>query len=122
MSFSERKQLYESIINYRKKPLISYVTSIRPNLGGIMAGDAITPIIEQINSIPEEERKVDFLIISNGGDPITALRIIGLLRERFDQISGLHRIGSVSGRFWALRQTDSAYTPHRSTLPFQQEQ
>ncbi len=89
MSLFERKKLYESIVNYRKRPLITYVTSIRPNLGGIMAGDAITPIIEQINTIPIEEKEVDFIIISNGGDPITALRIIGLLRERFDHISVL---------------------------------
>ena len=87
MSLMQRKELYKSIVAYRNKPLIAYVTSIRPNLSGMMAGDAISSIISQINAIPKEIREIDFLIISNGGDPITALRIIGLLRERFDHIS-----------------------------------
>ena len=54
-----------------------------------MAGDAISQIIEQIAKVPKTETNIDFLIISNGGDPITALRIIGLLRERFEHISVL---------------------------------
>lgn len=89
MAYTERKDLYQAIFDIRKKPLISYVTSIRPNMGGHMAGDAILPIIEQINQIPQTENEIDFLIISNGGDPITALRIIELLRERFNHISVL---------------------------------
>ena len=89
MSYIERKLLYKEIVDKRNRPLIVYVTSIRTNMGGKMAGDAITPIIEQINKIPIENTNVDFLIISNGGDPITALRIIGLLRERFEHISVL---------------------------------
>ena len=89
MPYSNRKVLFEKISEKRKRPLISYVTSIRPNMGGAMAGDVIIPIIEQIERIPESEKEVDFLIISNGGDPIVALRIMSLLRERFDKISVL---------------------------------
>ena len=40
MSLMQRKELYKSIVAYRNKPLIAYVTSIRPNLSGMMAGDA----------------------------------------------------------------------------------
>ena len=89
MGYIERQKIYKSIVSIRKKPLIAYVTSIRPNLSGHMAGDAISPIIEQINKIPKSYKEVDFLIISNGGDPITSLRIIGLLRERFEKITVL---------------------------------
>ena len=89
MGYAERKKLYKAIGDMRKAPLISYVTSIRPNLGGQMAGDAISAIINQINRIPPSYDAVDFLIISNGGDPITSLRIIGLLRERFKKITVL---------------------------------
>lgn len=89
MGYIERHKIYKSIENIRKRPLISYVTSIRPNLSGQMAGDAISPIIEQINRIPKAFKEVDFLIISNGGDPITSLRIIGLLRERFEKVTVL---------------------------------
>ena len=53
MGHIERQKIYKSIVSMRKKPLIAYVTSIRPNLSGHMAGDAISPIIEQINKIPK---------------------------------------------------------------------
>lgn len=89
MSYSERKTLLEKITNIRRRPLITYVTSIRPNMSCSMAGDAISQIIEQVMLIPKEEKNIDLLIISNGGDPITSLRIVSLLRERFDSISVL---------------------------------
>jgi hypothetical protein len=54
-----------------------------------MAGDALSPIIAQIQAIPATETEADFLIISNGGDPITALRIVSCLRERFEKFSVL---------------------------------
>lgn len=89
MSYTTRKSLFEQIENIRQRPLIAYVTSIRPNLSGQMAGDSIDHIIKQIQQIPMDKREIDFLVISNGGDPITSLRIITLLRERFDRISVL---------------------------------
>ena len=89
MSYTTRKDLFEKIETHRSRPLIAYVTSIRPNFSGQMAGDSVDYIIKQIQSIPTTQREIDFLIISNGGDPITALRIISLLRERFDKISVL---------------------------------
>lgn len=54
-----------------------------------MAGDAIRPFIDQLELIPSDIKEVDFLIISNGGDPITALRMMSILRERFDNIAVL---------------------------------
>ncbi len=89
MSYASRKELLRKISEKRGRYLISYVTSIRPNMSCNMAGDAIIPVIEQIDSIPETAQEVDFLIISNGGDPITSLRIMSLLRERFDKIAVL---------------------------------
>lgn len=89
MGYKERKKMFDSIKAKRKRPLITYVTSIRPGMSCMMAGDAIRPIIDQLSLIPEEEKKVDFLIISNGGDPITSMRIMGLLRERFDEVTVL---------------------------------
>ena len=87
MSYLTRKALFEQFEAKRGRPLISYVTSIRPNLSGNMAGDSIQHIIEQIRKIPDDNKEIDFLIISNGGDPITALRIVSVLRERFEKIS-----------------------------------
>ena len=87
MGYIERKELYKTFEEMRQKPLITYVTSIRNNMSPPMASDAIPPIMEQINKVPQDKKDIDFLIISNGGDPITALRIITILRERFDKIS-----------------------------------
>ncbi|MDR1164621.1 MAG: hypothetical protein LBO66_01880 [Deltaproteobacteria bacterium] len=54
-----------------------------------MAPDAILPLIELARKAPMEYSDVDFPIISNGGAPITASRIIDILRERFNHISVL---------------------------------
>ena len=87
MGFQKRREYYQAHERNRQKPLISYVTSIRLNMPSQMSSDAITTIIEQINSVPKDKKEIDFLIISNGGDPIAAQRIITMLRERFDRIS-----------------------------------
>ena len=87
MSYQTRLELYKRFENTRNKPLITYVTSIRANVPSQMSSDAIPQIIEQVNAIPREHRNIDFLIISNGGDPIAAQRIISILRERFEHIS-----------------------------------
>ena len=89
MGYQERTALFKQIEEKRQRPLISYITSIRPGLLSSMATDAIPYIIEQVNSIPADQDKIDFLIISNGGDPIVSLRIISMLRERFKHISVL---------------------------------
>lgn len=87
MSFQTRSGLYKQWESFRSRPLVSYVTSIRSGTSGVMASDAVPFIIDQINKIPPNERKIDFLIVSNGGDPITAQRIMSILRERFDEVS-----------------------------------
>lgn len=89
MSYLNRKKLYEALSSIRGRHLISYVTSIRPNMSCSMAGDAISQVIDQVSLIPDDVNEIDFLIISNGGDPITSLRIMSLLRERFDRITVL---------------------------------
>jgi ATP-dependent protease ClpP protease subunit len=87
MGYQTRTDLYNEFENIRKKPLITYVTSIRANVQSQMSSDAIPQIIEQVNAISNDSHDVDFLIISNGGDPIAAQRIISILRERFKRIS-----------------------------------
>lgn len=89
MSFETRKELYKRIEEVRNRKLITYVTSIRPGMSCEMAGDSINYILKQLNDIPKECQEIDFLIVSNGGDPITALRIITLLRERFKKVTVL---------------------------------
>ena len=89
MGYEDRKKLYRQLEEHRGNPLISYVTSIRPNLSSQMAADVIPYIIKQVERIGSSCREIDFLIVSNGGDPLTAHRINSILRERFDRINVL---------------------------------
>ncbi len=89
MTYAERVELYRQIEEERGRPLITYVTSSRPNAEGVIASDVIPEFCRQILEIPEDERKIDLLIVSRGGDPIVSWRIISLLRERFDEVGVL---------------------------------
>lgn len=89
MSHQNRVALYERIEQMRSRPLITYITSSRPNAAAQMASDVIPHLIKQINQIPKETKEIDILIVSNGGDPITSWSFINLLRERFDNIGVL---------------------------------
>jgi hypothetical protein len=89
MPFSQRAPLYEQIEQARQRPLICYVTSIRPNASGSIAADALPQLIKQLKAIDPASREVDFMVVSYGGDGIVAARIISLLRERFDRVAVL---------------------------------
>lgn len=84
MAFAERTELYRQIEQLRGKPLVTFVTSLRAGAGGQIAGDVLPEIIREIIHLPKSVREIDLLIVSNGGDPVTAWRIASLLRERFD--------------------------------------
>ncbi|WP_301663214.1 SDH family Clp fold serine proteinase [Methanoculleus frigidifontis] len=89
MTYAERVEFYRQIEKERGRPLITYVTSSRPNAEGVIASDVIPEFCRQILTIPEDKKKIDLLIVSRGGDPIVSWRIISLLRERFDEVGVL---------------------------------
>jgi len=87
MSYIDRKELYKKLEEKRKRPLLVYVTSIRPGCSAQMAQDVLPEFIKQINTIDKAVKEIDLLVLSNGGDPIVSWRIITLLREKFDKVS-----------------------------------
>jgi len=89
MAYDSRIELYKKIEERRQKPLIVYATSIRSGTNASIAGDVIVEFINHIDLIPNEIDEIDLLIISNGGDPIAAWRIMSILRERFKKVSVL---------------------------------
>lgn len=89
MGLTERIALYNQIEGHRKRPLIVYVTSKRPGVDTSMASDALPYIIDQLDTIPANERNLDLLIVSLGGDPMVAWRIMSLIRERADNVAVL---------------------------------
>lgn len=85
----ERVKLYRKIERRRKRPLIAYVTSTRQNSAGNISGDAVAELQEQLQRIPKGTKALDLLIVSSGGDPTVAWRIVSLIRERVDTFSVL---------------------------------
>jgi hypothetical protein len=86
MGRSERTSLYSEIEAHRGHPLISYVTSKRDGAHAIMATDALPFLIEQLDLLPPNTRELDLLIVSYGGDPMVAWRIMSLIRQRVDKV------------------------------------
>lgn len=65
------------------------MTSFRVNASASIASDVIPDFIKLIQSIPPEYKEIDLLIISYGGDPTVAYRIVSILRERFKKVGVL---------------------------------
>lgn len=89
MNYQDRTELYRQIAEIRKRPLISYVTSFRANANASIASDVISHFLKQISEIPSEIDSIDLMVISYGGDPTVAYRIVNLLRERFKKFGVL---------------------------------
>lgn len=89
MNHDTRKSLYQTISEKRQRPIISYVTSFRNNATASIASDVIPEFIKQVRAIDSAQNEIDLLIISYGGDPTVAYRIISILRERFKKIGVL---------------------------------
>lgn len=86
---SSRQSLYRQIEQTRKRPLIAYVTSTRQGSHGQISGDAVAEIQEQLQAIPRSAKALDLLLVSSGGDPTVAWRIVSLIRERVQSFSVL---------------------------------
>lgn len=89
MGLTERLEIYKKIEGHRNRPLIAYVTSKREGVISAMASDALPYLIEQLDSLGTSATDLDFLIVSFGGDPMVAWRIMSLIRERVDKVSVL---------------------------------
>lgn len=89
MTIEARLELYRRIEEKRKRPLVVYVTSNRPNATGQIASDSVAEILEQLQKLPSKTSELDFLIVSDGGDPTVAWRMVSLIRERVRRLSVL---------------------------------
>lgn len=89
MGLQARLQLYKKVEARRKRPLIVYVTSGRANANGQIAADSVPELLDQLQHLPKATKELDLLIVSDGGDPTVAWRIVSLIRERVARFSAL---------------------------------
>ena len=89
MALADRLKHYREIEKIRGRPVITYVTGNRMNASAQMGVDALPEIIDQILLLPKDAVAADLLIVSNGGDPTVAWRIMSLLRERVKTVGAL---------------------------------
>lgn len=89
MAYEDRVELYEKIERLRKRSLIVYSTRFSNYNSGSMSLDSIPEFCEQLLQTSSDSKKIDLLLVSQGGDAIVAWRIINLLRERFDEVDVL---------------------------------
>jgi hypothetical protein len=118
MALSDRLQLYARLEELRDRPLMVYVTSSRPKASGLMASDAVPQLLDQLTRIPASEKKVDLLVVSQGGDPTVAWRAMSLLRERFDEVAVLIPQAAYSAAtLLALGANEIVMHPHGNLGP-----
>ena len=89
MGLQARLELYKQVEARRKRPLIVYVTSNRVNANGQIAADSVPEFLDQLQHLPAGTKAIDLLIVSDGGDPTVAWRIVSLIRERVANFSAL---------------------------------
>src|SRR5947209_8738431 len=89
MGLNQRLTLYQKIEGHRKRPMLVYVTSKREGINASMASNALPYVIDQLNALPADATDLDLLIVSLGGDPMVAWRIMSLIRQRVDRVSVL---------------------------------
>jgi hypothetical protein len=83
-----------------------------------MAGDAVREFVDQIDGIAAEEKAVDVLVHSTGGDALTAWKLMSLLRERFETVGVLVPFMAFSAAtLFALGADEIAMHPHASLGP-----
>ncbi len=116
MNHETRKALYQTISEKRQRPLISYVTSFRNNAAASIASDVIPEFIKQVQAIESGQNEIDLLIISYGGDPTVAYRIISILRERFKKIGVLLPYTAYSAATLISLGADESLCIHFQTL------
>jgi hypothetical protein len=89
MGVRDRVALLAELEKVRKRPVVMYVTSPRHGAHGLIASDMVTELMNQLELLPAEAKEMDLLLVSNGGDPTVAWRIVSLIRERVERFSVL---------------------------------
>ena len=89
MSLENRLRIYRRLEQERGRPLIVFVTGDRKNAEAGIAGDAVRELLYQLQELPKDTDDLDLLLVSLGGDPTVAWRLVSLIRERVGKFNVL---------------------------------
>lgn len=90
MGLPERIALIKKIEELRNSKVICYLTSLRPNVVGNIADDAVRVIFDHLLLMPARPvEKLDVFLCSNGGAGTVPWRLVPLFREFADSFNVL---------------------------------
>lgn len=82
MGLNDRRAMIRRIEELRGSHVLCYLTSLRPNIGGNIADDAVRVFFDHLLLLPARPvEKLDVFICSNGGSGTVPWRLVSLLRE-----------------------------------------
>jgi membrane-bound ClpP family serine protease len=90
MALAERIQLVRTIEEMRGSTVITYLTTMRQNVPGVIANDQVRVFFDHLLLLRERRvDKLDIFLCSNGGDGTVPWRLIALFREFASALSVL---------------------------------
>jgi hypothetical protein len=82
LSTGTSRDTIREIERLRKSHVIAYLTTLRPNLVGLIADDAVRHFFDHIGTLPKRPvDRLDIFLVSNGGSGTVPWRLVSLLRE-----------------------------------------
>ena len=100
----ELARALEEIERVRKRPCLCYVANLMKRLpnAAIEASDHL-PFNEMVSRVPQDERKVDVLLVTPGRSAEQVNLFVEALRQRFDDVQFIIPYKAMSaGTLWAL--------------------
>src|SRR5258707_1227531 len=90
MDFAKRVDLIKRIEEVRGSSVIALLTSVRPNVPGILSDDAVRVLFDHLLRLPKRPvPKLDIFLCSNGGSGTVPWRMVALFREFAESFSVL---------------------------------
>jgi hypothetical protein len=82
VGFAERREIIKKIEQHRSSTVICFLTSLRQNVAGMIAGDQVRTFFDHLLQLPARPvDKLDIFLCSNGGDGTVPWRLVALFRE-----------------------------------------
>lgn len=82
MALADRGNLIKRIEGLRGSSVICFLTSLRPNVPGVMAEDSVRVFFDHLALLPTRPvEKLDIFLVSNGGSGTVPWRLVSLFRE-----------------------------------------